>query len=510
MTFRHCRARFFSICLGGAVALCAQLAPVFAETNTMRNVLLIGINSAPKTLNPLLVADAGGARLLQLTHPALLQWDANFAPVGLVAIGCTEQTPTVYQCTLPAAQRFTSGAALTAQAVTTWLQTLQATPRSPLAGSWRDISMTAVSPTALKFTLPAPSNRFLSTLVETPLADPAAPNHGMGPYVASQDAATGVVQLIPSPSTALPSLQFIPLADATTRILKLQKSELDVVLHDLPPSVLNYVQQEAPTRGWQLLAVPSSSYSYLALNFRNPLLATSSVREALSLALNRPLLRKALLQNLATPATSLLPPGHPAHWPAPEDVHDPFTAEGLLEETTLPDGRTLLLGPENTRFSLNLLTSTEAFSQRLGQALQAEWAKIGVTVNLESAEWASFHSRVQKGQFDMALLTWTGLQQPEFYHKLFHSSQTPPNGFNRGAVNDRQLDDLTQQMVTAATPSDTLKLAQAVQQRVAEVRPYLPLWRRHHVLVMGQGVRGCTLGLAGDYKGLTQCRKITH
>jgi peptide/nickel transport system substrate-binding protein len=501
MPLRHSAARFFSICLLGAVALISQLGAPLSFTEPLR----IGLNSAPKTLNPLLAADAGGARILQLTHPALLRWDVRLMPQGQVAEGCQQVSTTEIHCALPNAQVFTSGVPLTSQAVAAWLRQIQANPRSPLAGSWRGVSMSTPTPTKLVLQLPSPTLSFFSTLVETPLADPAAPNFGMGPYVATQEEATGVVTLTPSPTANLRPLQFIPLSDATTRILKLQKGELDVLLHDLPPTLLRYAQAEAPKHGWEILAAPSSSYSYLTLNFRNPLLAEPSVREALSLALNRSLLRRALLNDLATPATSLLPPGHPAMWEAKEDVYDPLSAESLLEETQLPDGRTLMMGPENTRLSLTLLTSTEAFSQRLGQALQAQWAKVGVNVQLESAEWASFHSRVQQGQFDMALLTWTGLQQPSFYHKVFNSTQAPPNGFNRGAVNDAELDALTSQLVAATIPAQELALAKQVQQRVAAVRPYLPLWRRHHVMIMGPGVRGCTMGLAGDYQGLTTC-----
>lgn len=510
MLLRHCTARFFSICLVGAVALCAQGAFALSAQSAAAQPLRLGVASAPKTLNPALAADAAGARLLQLTHPALLQWDAQFQPQGLVAEHCAPTALNRVVCTLPPGKLFTSGAPLTAAAVATWLQQLQANARSPLAGGWRDVSITAPTATRLELTLPVPTLGFFGTLVETPLADPAAPTFGAGPYVATQAEATGVVALTPSPTQALPTLQFIPLADATTRVLKLQKGELDVLVHDLPPTLVRYAQAQAAARGWQVQAVPSSSYSYLALNFRNPLLAQSSVREALSLGLNRPLMRKALLNNLAQPATSLLPPGHPALWAAPEDPFDPFTAAGLLDDTQLPDGRTLLLGPDGTRLTLTLLTSTEAFSQRLAQAIQAAWADLGVQVNLQSAEWATFHSRVQQGQFDVALLTWTGLQQPTFYHKVFNSTQMPPVGLNRGAVADAALNDLTARLLATPEPVIQADLAKQVQQQVASVRPYLPLWRRDHVIVLGPKIRGCTMGLSGDYRGLLACRRETR
>ena len=494
----------FARLLGIFAALAvAPMAQSFAlEPNTVP--IRIGLSGAPKTLNPALAADAAGARILQLTHPSLLRWGPDYTPLGNIATGCTQPLPIRVECSLPNGQRYSNGTPLTAARVAAWFALLQSTPRSPLAGALKGVSIAVPSPQVVAFTLPSPTTTFFSTLVETPLADPSATSAGLGDYTAVQDEATGIVSLTPRKPT-LPALQFVPLSDPSTRLLKLQKGELDVLVNDLPPTLVRYAQANAAKQGWQLLTAPSSAYSYVVLNFRNPLLAQPGVREALSLALDRPLMRKALLANLADPADSLLPIGHAARYTVSEDVHDPLSAEALLEDTQLPDGRTLLLGPDGTRLSLTLLTSTEPFSQRVGQALQAQWAEVGIEVKLQSAEWATFHSRVQQGQFDMAFLTWTGEQQPSFYYQLFNASQTPPNGFNRGGVDEPELNHLTSQLMAATSTSATISLAKQVQQQVAQVRPYLPLWRRHHVLIMGKGIAGCTIPLSGAYTGLTGC-----
>ena len=468
----------------------------------------IGINSAPKTLDPLLAADSVGARILHLTHPALLQYGADYTTTGLVAERCVQPNLQQVVCTLPMGRTFSDGAALTAPAVAQWLSTLQNTPRSPLAAALRGVSITTPQPHMLTFTLPSPTLAFLNVLTELPIANPSATTHGAGPYVAQQDETTGVITLTQPRTPAAPALVFTPLADPTTRLLKLKKAELDVLINDLPPSVVRHATTQGATEGITTVSTPSTGYTYLALNFKNPYLAQASVREALSLMLNRPLLRRALLDNRAQAAQSLLPPTHSAVWAAPEDPYDPFTAEGLLDDTQLPDGRTLLMGPEGARFSLTLLTSTEAFTQRLAQALQAQWREAGIDVKLESAEWGTFFSRVQAGRFDMALMTWTGEQHPGFYAQVFYSRSTPPNGFNRGQVADGELDGLLDALTTATTPEVQKVAAIAVQQRVASLRPYLPLWRRDNVLMMGKGITGCQLTASGDYRGLTSCRRI--
>lgn len=501
MVKRECTASLFSTLMGVGVALWAQWAYAEAPQSPIR----VGYSSAPKTLDPLLAADSAGARILQLTHPALLKYGPGYTPVGNVAVRCVQPTLQRVECTLPQGS-FTSGATLTADAVTQWLRVVQSTPRSPLSAALRNISITAPTPRQIVFALPSPTLGFMNTLTELPIADPSSTTHGMGPYVATQDETTGVITLTPN-RAGLPTLQFTALADPTTRLLKLQKGEMDVLLNDLPPSVVNYAERNAAKLGLTLQSTPSTGYTYLVLNFNNPYLAEASVREALSLTLNRPLLRKALLGGKAQVAHSLLPQGHAAHFAAPEDPLDPMSAEGLLDETQLPDGRTLLMGPEGTRFELTLLTSTEPFSQRLAQALQAQWQEAGIGVKLESAEWGTFFSQVQNGRFDMALMTWTGEQNPTFYAQLFHSANKPPNGFNRGHVKDGVLDGLLDVLTSAPTLAAQQAAVLAVQKHVAVLRPYLPLWRRDNVLMMGRGVTGCTLTPSGDYRGLTTCKK---
>jgi ABC-type transport system substrate-binding protein len=154
---------------------------------------------------------------------------------------------------------------------------------------------------------------------------------------------------------------------------------------------------------------------------------------------------------------------------------------------------------------LTLLVSTEALSQRLGQWLQASWQAVGVQVTLQPQEWGGFFAAVQQGRFDLVVLSWTGLQQPAFYHQVFHASQTPPNGLNRGAVSDSTLNALTTAILTATTPAAVTSATLATQAYVATFRPYLPLFRRHNVLLVRPSLVSCAVAPDGGYTGLTQC-----
>ena len=463
--------------------------------------LNVAVSGAPRTLDPATATDAAGARILQLTHPALLRWNAAYQPEGLVARSCTQPTLTTATCTFNPATAFTDGTPVTAPVVATWLAMLQSNTLSPFA-QLKNVSITALNLSTLNFQLPSPTLGFLGALTEIPIANPASPTIGAGPYqIQSQDPLGAVTLHLATPqvlkSSKPQTLTFTPIQDATTRLLKLKKGEVDAIFNDLPPQLVDWARGQ----GFPIVAVPGTSYSYIGLNLTNPYLSRPEVRQALALALNRASLRKFLLGNLAEPASTLLPPNHPAAWNVPEEPFDPFTAENLLDDAQL------IRGPDNIRFTIILLTSTDPFSQRVSQAIQAQLQAVGVNVVLRPSEWASFYDSVKKGNFDAVMLAWTGEQQPSFYFHAFNGTQVPPAGLNRGRLNDPETNRLTQAVMDAPTLAAQASATVAVQKHLAEVRPYLPLYRRHQILVTRQGLTGCTIPPSGAYTGLLTCHQ---
>jgi peptide/nickel transport system substrate-binding protein len=479
------------------IGLLVCSAAVHAQPVPNLPPIRIGLSGAPKTLNPALAADAAGARLLQLTHPALLAK----TPAGVPQPGlATCQTMVSgLRCTLKAGLTFADATPATAALVAQWLQQVQANPRAPAAAQLKGLSFTASSSqTMVIINNPSgtqPKQSLLQTLADVPIAHPASPTLGLGTYTLSHTDVLGTTLLTPRDATKSP-LQFMVVPDATTRVLKLQRNELDAAYNDLPPELITYAQRHK----LNVITAPGSGYTYVNLNHRLPLLADARVREALSLALNRGQLRQFMLGSRAAVAESLLPPGHPALWAAPEDPFNPTRAKALLQAVRNDH-------PDWPPFHLTLLVSTEALSQRLGQWLQASWQAIGVQVTLQPQEWGGFFAAVQQGRFDAAVLSWAGLQQPQFYHQVFHASQTPPNGLNRGAVSDAMLNTLTTAILQATSSAAVISATVATQAYVATFRPYLPLFRRNNVLLTRPGLVGCAVAPDGGYTGLTQCQR---
>ena len=78
-----------------------------------------------------------------------------------------------------------------------------------------------------------------------------------------------------------------------------------------------------------------------------------------------------------------------------------------------------------------------------------------------------------KGNFQMFTLQWIGgaLADPDILRRVFHSTQMPPAGFNRGYFSDPRVDRLLDEAAASTDDAQRRQLFGEVQQVVAEECP---------------------------------------
>ena len=69
---------------------------------------------------------------------------------------------------------------------------------------------------------------------------------------------------------------------------------------------------------------------------------------------------------------------------------------------------------------------------------------MGIELDVRSYEFATFYQDVLQGRFQLFTLQWVGgaLVDPDILRRVFHSSQMPPAGFNRGFYGNPEVDRL--------------------------------------------------------------------
>jgi peptide/nickel transport system substrate-binding protein len=116
---------------------------------------------------------------------------------------------------------------------------------------------------------------------------------------------------------------------------------------------------------------------------------------------------------------------------------------------------------------------------------------------------------VLNGNFQVTGLQWVGgaVGDPDILRRVYHSSQMPPVGFNRGRFSNPEVDRLIDLATVALTDEDRRHYYSAVQKLVAEEAVYIPIWSRINAVVARPGVTGVRINPVGDFQALAGGRK---
>jgi peptide/nickel transport system substrate-binding protein len=235
---------------------------------------------------------------------------------------------------------------------------------------------------------------------------------------------------------------------------------------------------------------------------RDPILSKVEVRRAIAHAIDRERIVRDLLRGHGEPADTMFGKGH---WARAEGLptygHDPARARQLLDQAGYPDPDGD--GPR-PRFSLSFKTSTDAEANLRAQMIQQMLGEVGIKVDIQSSEFGTFLEDIQKGNFQMFSLSRNGIQDPDFYNVIFHSTSFPPEGQNRGYYRNARIDQLIAEGRSTFDRERRKQLYGEVQRIVQEDLPYVSLYHQVNVAVMDENLAGYTMYPAGFWLSIPQ------
>jgi peptide/nickel transport system substrate-binding protein len=228
---------------------------------------------------------------------------------------------------------------------------------------------------------------------------------------------------------------------------------------------------------------------YLAFNARDPLLKDPRVRQAISCAIDRQLLINTLMDGHAQPAQSMLPITHWA-WTGggPRFDYDPARAQQLLDNAA------------GVRFHLTMKTSSADDVRLLAAVLQQQFARVGITLDIRSYEFATFYSDVTRGAFQMYSLRWIGgNEQPDIFSYAFSTARFSPKGANRGHYSNVRLDSLLADAAESADANHRRVDYVEAQEILANDLPAINLWYRDTIVVHNKRLTHIVPTPSGSY-----------
>jgi peptide/nickel transport system substrate-binding protein len=215
-------------------------------------------------------------------------------------------------------------------------------------------------------------------------------------------------------------------------------------------------------------------YNFIAWNCRSPWFSDRRVRKAMALLFDRESVNTKIYSGFARLVSG---PFYVNSWAYDKTVQplpfNPAAGRALLDEAGWKDTNGDGIrdqGGKRFEFELNIISGSNTAAQ-FSQLLQEECGKAGVRVNIRQIEGATFFDRIDKGDFDAAMLGWRLDFDPDVYD-TFHSSMTPPNGLNHGFYANREVDSL---LVAGRAEFDQARRAaiyHRVHRIIADDQPY--------------------------------------
>ena len=458
--------------------------------------------SDPPTLDPHLSTDNLSGGLVQEIFGGLVTLNLEYAPVpDLAERWDVSDDGRVYSFHLRRDAKFHDGKPVTAQDVKWSLERVtDPATQAPVAEQYLgDIvgvteklngqadsiqGIRVIDDHTIEITIDAPKSYFVAKLTyptafvldrENVEGNPnwlRQPN-GTGPFKLAQYDVGETIRLVRNERyhlgpAHLDEVKFI--LSGGSPMLMYENNEIDLTglgLADLdrvkdPSSPLNAELEQAPA---------AFSVSFIGMNVKEPPFDDPKVRKALNLAINKEAIATQVLENLSSPANTIIPPGFPSYNPDLKGYeYDPERARQLLAESKY--GNNMANFP---RITLNTSGSFGAEVPLDLQVILQSWEEeLGIQVDIQQTEWATFIQDVHARRYQMFTIAW-GADYPDpqnFLDILFHS-QSENDWTN---YSNPEVDALLEQARVMQDQEARFELYNRIEQMILDDAPWIPLW----------------------------------
>ncbi|MGD8189000.1 ABC transporter substrate-binding protein [Brevibacillus ginsengisoli] len=310
---------------------------------------------------------------------------------------------------------------------------------------------------------------------------------GTGPFIFKEWKREDTITVEKNPNywqQGLPKLDkviFKVIPDNTARLTALKSGEVDIIEGFNPDDV----QSVKDSPDLQLILRPSMNVGYLGFNNEKKPFDNPKVREALGHAINKPALIQAFYGGLAQPATNMLAP---KVWGYNDSITDRDynldKAKQLLAEAGYPNGF------EVEFMAMPVSRPYMPSAQKTAEAIQQDFNKIGVKTKIITFEWATYLSKLKKGESQMFLIGWTGDNgDPDnFLATLLDKNTIGSNNYTRYAS-----EDVHKLLMAAQTETDQAKrteLYKKAQELIFKDAPAIPLVHSNQAIAASKKVSG--------------------
>lgn len=482
---------------------CAPSADLTFDNRPTQGGTLVRLFADPPTLDPHLAGDATSSVIINEVFGGLVTLSLDYQPVLDLAESCKiSDDGLVYTFVLRENAKFQDGKSVTAHDVK-WSIERAADPATvsttaenylgdivgvedKLAGNTSEVSgVRVIDDRTVELTIDAPKSYFLAKLsyptayvldreqVENNNDWLEQPN-GTGPFrLGTYDIGelillerNGLYHLGPP---HIESVQMI--LSGGTAMIMYENDEIHLTgvgIDDLP----RLLDPNDPLNPELHRSAQDFDVFYVGLNVAEPPFDDPKVRQALNYAIDLPGIGENVLDNRVQPATGVIPPGFPAHTENLRTYeYNPNLAMELLQQSSYADD---LASGDFPRITLTISGSFGAAVPQYLEVILEQWRSLGIEIEIQQTEWATFLEDVNEKKYQMFTLGWIAdYPDPEnFLDLLFHSESNN----NHTNYSNPEVDRLLEEARTERNRERRFEIYNQVEQMILDDAPWVWTW----------------------------------
>lgn len=471
--------------------------------SAIRNELKIGLDVDATKLDPRLASDSTSKRITEMVYSGLVQINSDLEPVPDLALSWENPDDLTWIFKLRDDVTFHDGEKLTAEDVKYTFETiLDPNFKSNSYALFSSIeSVDVVDETTVQFNLKQPFSPLLSNLnigivpkhIAESIPEGLVTNPvGSGPYKFVKWDKNSKIELEAydgyfgdQPKTNKITYFIIP--DHSTRVASLEAGDVDLVHSPLSASD---VERMKDNKQFTMVEMDGLGFTYLNFNMNDPVISDIKVRQALAHFVNKKVISETIYRNMDKPGKS---PLLPASWAYTEDVptfgYDVEKGKALLEEAgysySEKDG---FVDKDGNKLTIELATHTEDPNRiQTVEYLQNEFSKNGIQTSVSTTEWSTFSNNMMEGKYQVALLGWLNLVDPDrATYNQFHSQ----SGNNYGKYSNPKVDELLEKARSISDQNERKALYQEIASIVNEEVAYDVVLYQGYVVIHSNKLKG--------------------
>ncbi len=301
--------------------------------------------------------------------------------------------------------------------------------------------------------------------------------NGTGPFqLESSDASSTVLTSYEDYWGGAPSVdgvEFRYITEPAAALTALQNGEVQWT-DNVPPQQIESLGDDDSV---ELETTASVDYWYMSMNYARPPFDNRDVRRAISFAIDREEVAEAAWFGAAQANQTAIPQDSFFYYDYAPFERDPEQARQLLAQAGVTTPLTMGL----------MVTDEYPETVTAAQVIADQLEEVGITVEIETLDFATWLDRQGAGEYDAFYLGWLGNLDPAAFYQEQHQTDGPNN--YQGYSNP-QVDQLLQQGATETDDAARKAIYDQAAQLIVDDVSYLYLYNPDVVQAWAPGLSG--------------------